>query len=270
MYCSCDPLIGKDGQEIPGATIAPVPRGRILEKLNEYLDRNDTAAAERHLLYWLEEAVLGGDLRGQLMLRNELTGHYRKAGDRDRALENAEAALRLVGETGFEDTLTAAVTRINAATALSAFGEHARALPLFERARQICENGQGVQPETLGGLYNNMGLANAALERYDEALGLFEAALARMEEVPGGELERAITCLNMADALSGKLGMEAAEERVRALVERAADLLETPELPRDGYYAFVAEKCAPSFEYYGYFLEAERLRGEAKRIYEGA
>ena len=40
-------------------------------------------------------------------------------------------------------------------------------------------------------------------------------------------------------------------------------------IPRDGYYAFVCEKCAPAFEYYGWFLDAERLKQEAKRIYEG-
>jgi hypothetical protein len=39
---------------------------------------------------------------------------------------------------------------------------------------------------------------------------------------------------------------------------------------RDGYYAFVCEKCASVFAYYGDFLYAEELEERAKRIYEGS
>ena len=39
-------------------TIKPIPQQRIVEKLDEYMSRRDYAGAERHLLYWLEEARL--------------------------------------------------------------------------------------------------------------------------------------------------------------------------------------------------------------------
>ena len=61
-----------------------IPQQRVIEKLDEYMSRRDYAGAERHLLYWLEEARAGGDLRGALMLRNALVGHYRKTGQRER------------------------------------------------------------------------------------------------------------------------------------------------------------------------------------------
>ena len=89
-----------------------------------------------------------------------------------------------------------------------------------------------------------------------------------MAEQPNGCLEQAITCLNRADALSAEKGMEAAEREVYGLVDQAYDLLTKPDVPHDGYYAFVCEKCAPSFDYYGYFAAAEELRKEAQRIYE--
>ena len=38
--------------------IRPVPQQRIIEKMNEYMSRRDYAGAQRHLLYWLEEAEL--------------------------------------------------------------------------------------------------------------------------------------------------------------------------------------------------------------------
>ena len=61
----------------PADMIRPVPQQRIIEKMDEYMSRRDYAGAERHLLYWLEEAAQGQDLRGQLLIRNELIGHYR-------------------------------------------------------------------------------------------------------------------------------------------------------------------------------------------------
>ena len=74
------------------AKIKPVPQQRIMEKVDEYMSRRDYAGVERHLLYWLEEARLGRDEKGELMIRNELTGHYRKTGDREKSLFNAGQA----------------------------------------------------------------------------------------------------------------------------------------------------------------------------------
>lgn len=246
----------------------PVPLQRIREKVNDYMNRGDYAAVGRHLLYWLEEARLGGDLRGQLSLRNELVGHYRKTGERDKALESGEEALRLLERLDLGGTVTEGTTCVNVATALSAFGENARALALFERARATYEGIPSTQPDLLGSLYNNMAVACGKLGRYDEALALFERAMALTAGVTGGGLEQAVTCLNMAEVVEAQLGMERGEARIYALLDRAAALLDAPDAPRDGYYAFVCEKCAPGFDYYGYFLEAERLREEAKRIYE--
>ena len=47
--------------------VIPVPQGRIIEKLDEYLARRDYESAEKHLLYWLEEAEQGRDDRGRLL-----------------------------------------------------------------------------------------------------------------------------------------------------------------------------------------------------------
>ena len=250
--------------------IRRVPQQRIIEKMNEYMSRRDYAGAERHLLYWLDEARMNGDRRGELMLRGELVGHYRKTGGRDKAFENAEAALRLVEALDFGGTISAGTTYVNVATAMNAFGENERAMALFEKARPIYETSAAIDPALLGGLYNNMALCCASLKRYDEALSLYEQAMAQMGKAPGGALEQAVTCLNMADLIEARDGMEKGERAVYGLLDRAAALLDRPDLPRDGYYAFVCEKCAPAFEYYGYFADANRFSEEAKRIYEGA
>ena len=250
--------------------VQPIPQRRVIEKLDEYMGRRDYAGAERHLLYWLEEARAAGDRRGELTVRNELIGHFRKTGNRERALEQIGAALRLLDALDFGGTISAGTTCVNAATALSAFGEHGRALALFERARPIYEGAAATQPELLGGLYNNMALACAALGRHGEAMALYEQALAQMAKCPRGALEQAITCLNMASLVEARDGMQAGEARIFGLVERAVALLDAPDIGHDGYYAFVCEKCAPTLDYYGWFDDAGRLAREAERIYAGA
>ena len=79
-----------------------------------------------------------------------------------------------------------------------------------------------------------------------------------------------MTCLNRADVIDRRDGMEAGEARIAELMDRAAALLRGDGFPRDGYYAFVCEKCAPTFDYYGYFLVADDLNERARAIYERA
>ena len=272
--------------------IKPVPQRRIIDKMNEYMSRLDYKGAERHLLYWLAEAQLGRDLQGQLMLRNEMVGHYRKTGQKDKAMESAGEALRLLKELDMEDTISAGTTFVNIATACNAFGEYGRSMELFRKARAVYESSEYTQPQLLGGLYNNMALTCTALGRYDEALSLYEKALPVMAAVPDGELEQAITYLNMADTVEAQLGLLAGEGRIGELAERAEALLEQKseellgpgdellseenrrklealeqgEKSRLGYFAFVCGKCAPVLEYYGYFLAAERLRERSETL----
>ena len=248
--------------------VKPIPQQRIIEKMDEYMSRRDYAGAERHLLYWLAEAQLGGDKRGELLIRNELVGHYRKVGNREKALESGDEALRLLDELDFGGTISSGTTYTNVATACSAFGENQRALALFEKARTVYESTPRTAPELLGGLYNNMALACVALGQFDRAFDLYDKAMDAMSKVPGGVLEQAITCLNMANAVEARDGMEAGEHRIFDLMDRAWELLDDPSAPRNGYYAFVCEKCAPTFSYYGYFAAAEELNERAKRLYE--
>lgn len=249
-----------------------IPQQRIIDRMNEYMARRDFAGAERHLNYWLETARYERDPRGEMMVLGELVGHYRKTGNRAAAYACADELLALIDRLDFGRTIAAGTSFINVATAMCAFGDPERALPLFEKARAIYEASPETEPALLGGLFNNMGLALTALGRFPEAMALYEEALELMTGVPGGQADAAITLLNMADAVeassrggapSGCTDEGEAEARINGLLDRAADLLDDPALPRDGYYSWVAEKCAPVFEYYGYFLEAKKLRARS-------
>lgn len=242
---------------------------RLAEKLDEYMGRQDFAAARRHLTFWQAEAESNGDLRGVFGVHNEWMGFCRKMGEKDEAIAHAKAALSLLREVGEEST-AAATACINAATVYQAFSQPETALPLFERAESIYRRELSPQDPRLGGLFNNMALTLVSLGRYEEAYALYKKALSIMAQAENGALEQAITYLNMVNAVEAEHGLEKAEAKIGQYLDTAAALLDTPALPRNGYYAFVCEKCAPTFDYYGYFFYANELKQRARDLYERA
>ena len=234
----------------------------ILDELDRYLHRNDYASAEAFLLRKLPEA----DIPTEVLLRNELMGLYRKLGRREEALDMVAAALALIDRQRLSRNLGAATTFLNAATVYKAFGLAERALPLFERARELYEVNLSPSDSRLGGLYNNMGLALVDLGRFEEAKTLYRKAITIMEPTENDPLEVAITLLNLASAAEAELGLQEAEDAITDYLTRAESLLENH--PRkDGYYAFVCEKCASVFGYYGWFVTQRTLTEQAERIY---
>ena len=241
---------------------------RVLNALDAHLNRNDYAAAEQHLKFWITEAEHAGDLHGMLTIRNEQIGLYRKTGQKEACFQMIEEAEKLLSTLKLEGTITYGTTMVNAATGLKAFHQADRAMPLYRKAQEVYEKTLAPDDERTGALYNNMALALMEQGLYAEAKESVEKALAIMKKKEDGELEEAITYLNLADLVSAETGEEKGEEKIHAYLEKAEDLLNTPSLPRNGYYAFVCEKCAPVFGYYGFFLTETELKERAKQIYE--
>ena len=251
------------------AHVQAVPVGRILEKLDAFLDHNDTESAKRHLLYWIEEAKAGHDARGQFTLTNEWMGLARKLALKDAALKAAADTLALAEQLGMTENVTGATALLNAGTVYKAFGDAAKGLPLFEKAKAIYEAGLAPDDERLPGLYNNMGLLLTDLGRFDEAKTLYDKAFALTVNDPRRAGDAAITLLNEANRIEAQIGLVDGNDAILDCLDQAQALLDSDTLPHDGYYAFVCEKCAPTFGYYGYFAVHDALLSRARSIYEG-
>ena len=250
--------------------VISIPVGRIIEKLDSYLSKNNYDAAERHLLYWLSEADACRDMRGKLTVLNEQIGLYRKTGREAECISAISDALSLADSLDMDKSVMYGTTLINAATGYKAFGKAEDALPLYRKAREIYESSLDLCDGRLGGLYNNMALTLTELKEFREAEELYHKAVSVMEKQKNGELEVAITYLNLADLVCAEFGFEAGEKEIEKFLLKAEELLYAESLPRDGYYAFVCEKCAPVFGYYGYFLTEQELNRRAREIYERA
>ena len=245
-----------------------IPIMRIIARLDKFENKNDPAGAEKHLLYWIEEAEKAGDKRGEFAVKNELMGLYRNMGKRDEAITAAESTLAIGREIGMECGEAFGTALLNAATVYKAFGENKKASSLFEKAAQILSGNLAETAPKMGGLYNNMALNLTDLDKFDEAEAAYKKAIDIMMKNEYGELESAISWLNLANMYEKRDGLENGDEEISACLEKAQCLLETPSLPRNGYYAFVCEKCAPTFLYYGRFYFAAELEKAAKEIYE--
>lgn len=249
--------------------VTPVDLRRCITRLDVYLNRKDYAAAERHLDYWRQEALAGNDWRGLLSIENERMGLFRKVGKKEAAMESVEAARKLIDRAGLQDTVTAATTWLNIGTVYKSFGDAQKALPWYEQACTVYERELSAGDCRLAGLYNNLALVLTDLARYARARQLFERALEILEGDPDTLPDRAVTELNLADLTAAEQGILEGEPEIEAHLDRAEALLEDPRVNRGGYYAFVCEKCAPSFGYYGRFAYAEELRQRAEEIYAG-
>lgn len=262
---SCPLCMSDPTEENP---VRRVDLQRMMQKLDEHLNRNDYVSALRHLKFWLAEADHYNDAQGMLAVYNELMGLHRKLGHKDAAINAVSHALTLIDRLELDGTVSAGTTFVNAATVYKAFDLVEKSLPLYLRAQKIYEANLCGNDPRLGGLYNNMALALSADKQFDEAEHCYRKALEVMAQTEHGAMEQAITYLNMADNAVAKLGILESEAITEQYLNQAQQLLQQPSLPRNGYYAFVCEKCAPTFRYFGRFALADELEALSKEIYE--
>ena len=240
---------------------------RILDKLDGFLAKNDYNSAETHLLYWLDEVTKNKDGKTRLLICNELMGLYRKLGKKENSIKFAKEALLEIEKMQISQNIGAATTYINCATVYKAFGMAKEAMPLFYKAKEIYEQGLDPLDERLAGLYNNMALALVDLKNFTKATEYNQKALLVIEAQPTAKPEAAVTYLNMATAIEQEIGLIDGEQKINEYLQKAMEILDKTNAI-NGNYAFVCEKCAGVFGYYGFFHYENELKSRARNIYE--
>ena len=243
-----------------------VPVGRVIEKLDSLLAKNDLSGAERLIEYWTAEAIVLGDKSGELSLTNEMLGLSRRLGNKDKARAAVDRALALIELTGMGKSVSGATILLNAATTEKAFGAPERAVPLYEKTAEIYKAEKLDEKDSkYAALYNNYATTLVDLKRFHEAEALYQRALALTREAKN-LLDHAVTCVNMAHLYEAWEGIES--ERISECLAHAAHILLEECTDRGSYFVFVAEKCAPAFDYFGHFFVAKTLRDLSREIYE--
>ena len=249
--------------------IGTIPIGRIIDKLDILFGHNQMEEAGEVLRYWENEARALYDSKGLLEILSEEIGYYRKVGDKARGLHAVDEALTMLECMDIEGSVNNATIVLNCGTTMKAFGKAEEAIPLYERAKEVYKRLLPKDDFRLAGLYNNYATALKDLERYDEARENFLKAIAILEAKEDVYGEVAVSYVNLAhlefDAAYAK--GEVADDKVDECLKKAWECLDSKDIKRDGNYAFICEKCAPAYEFFGWFIEKAELEKRAQDIY---
>ncbi len=244
--------------------VGRVPVDRIISKVDECFNKNNFSEAGRLLEYWKNEAVSLNDLAGELSIESELVGFYRKTDNRKKGLKSIDRALDLVEQLNQTHMASGATVYLNSATAFKAFGYAERAIELYQNAEKVYNKVLAVGDARFAGLYNNMALTLVDLKRYKEAEICYKKAIEVICNVENSQPDLAITYVNMAHLyeLTGN------KNKITDCLFSAYNILNKDNLIKNGYFAYVLEKCAPSFEYFGYDVIAKEFIKTSGEIYE--
>ncbi len=240
----------------------------LIAELDHLLSKNNYNGARDFLEKWVEISQKQNDSKALFSLCNECIGLYRKIGEKESCYKYCEKALNLLKVLNIENTVTGATAYTNCATAYKAFGESEKSIAFFEKAVALYEALLPENDPKLAGLYNNFALSLVDLKNFEKALQLYEKAIEVLNHNPQFNLEQAVSYLNMANLYEAKNGLENACEEIDVLLDKAQIVLDEKYSETDGNYAFVCEKCAPTFGYYGRFLYENELKERARVIYE--
>jgi len=240
---------------------------RLLSKLDEFFKTNDLAGAGDYLRYWEKEAESLFDKRGLLTVLNEELGYYRRTNEPERGITAVRKAASLIDELGMNENASAAVIFVNMATTLKAFGKAAEGIAYYEQAEKIMTDSCREQTYDFAAMLNNKASSLCDMGRLDEAEECYKRAIAILDKNGEHDGEIAVSYVNLAHLYFDRDGN--AYEQVEKLLDTAWEYINSERQPHDANYAFILSKCAPSFEYFKRFDEAEALKEVAREIYEG-
>ena len=252
-----------DPSHIPNALNVP----EILSGLDARNSSGREAEGEAYLEQWLQTAREKGDWRAELAFLSELLGQYRRTGNREKGISTVNASMELVRAHHLGQTVSGATVLLNAATTMDRFGLSEGAIPVFRHVSRIYAEHLDPTDYRFAGLYNNMAASFGTVGDLRSAEQYYYLAISVLEKCPGTENDIAVTLCNLAE-LYGSADPE--DVRIERCLEQAWTALDTPGLAHDGYHAFTISKCAPVFDYFGFFLYAKTLRQRMEEIYAGA
>lgn len=248
---------------------------RILAKYDDYISKNDTISALKHLEYWEKEISIVKDdnifnKRSLLTIENELIGMYRQLKLKEKADKVISIALSLIDELEINRSASTSVIYTNIATSYKVFEEYDKALYYYNLAFDIYnEKDYDKNTYEYASLLNNYALVLIDTGDYDNANDKFNEAINVLNVLGGKDLEIAMTYLNIATLIDTKDGIDK-EDIIDENLNKAMAIFDGSSVTRNSYYAYVCDKAASVYSYFGYFLYAKELKERRDYIYERA
>jgi tetratricopeptide (TPR) repeat protein len=244
---------------------------RFLKKLDTYFNSNDLTGAGEYLRFWENEARVVSDDRALLTILNEFLGLCRRVNDKEKAILTIDESTKLIDKLKLNNSISAATILINAATTSSHFGKINEGLILYDKAKKCYIENNMTNTFEYATLLNNSAGALNNLKKYDEAEKNYKEAIEILKKLEGREAEIGLSYVMLAHITFDRSQNpdDAVYEKVESLLDESIKYLTSKNIKRDGNFAFILDKCAPSFEYFKRNGQAKAMKELSNEIYSG-
>lgn len=203
-----------------------------MQGLDELYKEERIDKVEHYLLKGIDTAQEEKNDGGILVMLNALMGYYRAVSRHEDMIQAADRALSLVEKLGIQNTIHHGTCLLNIATGYRAAGKLEEAEKCYRTAEKIYEKELKHPDDRMATLHNNLALLYAAQGRLAEAKKRTRKALAIVQEMPGMDVEEAITYTNLGNTCFGLNQVEEACENM----EKAVQLFEKAGGHTDTHY----------------------------------
>ena len=242
---------------------------RFLKKLDGCFNKNDLVSADECIDFWESEARNACDERALLTILNERLGLSRRMNDSKKGTDAILECISLVEKLNLTNNISGATIYINAATTSSHFGKDQEGIVLYDKAKKCyVDNGQTNSYEYATLLNNSAGVL-CKLKKYDLAEKNYLDAIEILKKLGNRDGEIALSLVMLAYIAydSSDNPDDTVYEKVENLLDESIKYLKSDKIVRDGNFAFILDKCAPSFDYFKRPGQAKAMRELAKEIY---
>ena len=242
---------------------------RFLNRLDTFFNSNDLSGAGDCLKFWEKEARNANDDRSLLTILNEWLGYCRRVNNKEKALTVIEESKELIDKLKLTNSLSAATIFINAATTSSHFGKLEEGLNLYDKAKKCYIDKGATNTFEYATLLNNSAGVLNILKRYDEAEKNYEEAIEILKKLGNRDGEIGLSYVMLAHIMYDRSENpdDSVYEKVESLLDEAIKYIKSDTIVRDGNFAFILDKIAPSFEYFKRMGQAKAMRNLSKEIY---
>ena len=246
-----------------------IDTNRFLKNLDMFFNKNDLPGAGDYLSFWENEARNINDEHALLTILNEYLGYCRRTNNEVKALKTIDECKLLIEKLNLSNTISAATIYINAATTYYHFGNIESGLILYEKARKCYVDLKKTDSYEYATLLNNSAGALTSLKKYDDAEKNYLEAIEILKHIGNHESEIALSLVMIAHITFDKTDNadDSIYNKVESLLDEAYMYLKSDNIIRNGNFAFILDKCAPSFDYFKRPGQANAMRELSKQIY---
>lgn len=233
------------------------------KKLDALYGERDYKKALEYMLESESEAQKRDDPGLMLAVANEIGAMYRIQGNTDRALKEYNKVMQLLERLGMYGSKNHATALINLANVYTAMRDFESSYRCGSEAVVILQR-LGENDYEIASLNNNMSIALRELGRLEEARGLAKRSIDIILNLPGKEIEKATSYLNLGqiEAKAGELA------GARKTLSYAISLFERVGALQDFHYIVAVHALAEVDELENHLHPALDGYKKARYLYE--